>query len=129
VSTPTQPSADWLPYARLDWSRAAILLREHDPPGAGLHLQQTVEKYLKGWLLDRGWALRRTHEVESLIDDAITYDPSLQTFRGLCERLSNYYLVGRYPPAGLAGPTEAQMTTDIAEARQLILTLFPSEAI
>ena len=94
-----------------------------------MHLQQAVEKYLKGWMLDRGWPLRRTHEVERLLDEATTYNPALRPFRGLCERLSNYYLVDRYPPAGLLGPNEAQMTADIAEARQLVLMLFPSETI
>lgn len=94
-----------------------------------MHLQQSVEKYLKGWLLDRGWALRRTHEVNRLLDDAASYDPSLQPFLQLCERLSDYYLVDRYPPMNLRGPNEAQLTTDIAEARQLILALFPGEAI
>ena len=128
MSTPA-PSAEWLPYARQDWSRSLLLLREHDPAGAGMHLQQVVEKYLKGWMPDRGWPLRRTHEVERLLDEAMAFDPSLQPFRSLCERLSAYYLVDRYPPAGLAGPTEAQMTTDITEARQLVLKLFPGETI
>ena len=123
------PSDDWLPYARQDWSRTLLLLREHDPAGAGMHLQQVVEKYLKGWLLDRGWALRKTHEVDRLLSDAVAYDPSLQPFRALCQRLSNYYLVERYPPLSLQGPSEAQMTADLAEARQLVGILFPGEQL
>ncbi len=43
-----------------------------------MHLQQAIEKYVKGWLLDRGWVLRRTHEVDRLLDDATGFDPSLQ---------------------------------------------------
>jgi HEPN domain-containing protein len=82
-----------------------------------MHLQQSVEKYFKGWLLDRGWALRRTHEVDRLLDDATNYDPSLQPFRALCERLSGYYLVERYPSPSPGGPDEAQITIDFAEAR------------
>jgi HEPN domain-containing protein len=94
-----------------------------------MHLQQPVEKYLKGWLLDRGWGLRRTHEVASLVDDASKYVPSLQAYRGLGERLSDYYLVERYPPAGLAGPSETLITADLAEARRLVLLLFPDETL
>ena len=123
------PSNDWLPYARRDWSRAELLLREHDPAGAGIHLQQAVEKYLKGWLLDRGWTLRRTHEVERLLDEAVQLDPSLRPFRSLCLRLSTYYFVERYPPTALGGPDEVQMTADVAEARQLIQIVFPGEAV
>ncbi len=129
MSVPPPQSARWLPYARRDWSRALLLHREHDPDGAGIHLQQAIEKYLKGWLLDRGWSLRRTHEVDLLLDDATTYDSSLQPFRGICERLSGYYLVERYPSPSPGGPTEAQIAIDLVEARHLVLILFPSEAI
>jgi HEPN domain-containing protein len=128
VSIPPQ-SAKWLPYARRDWSRALILQREHDPDGAGLHLQQAVEKYLKGWLLDRGWSLRRTHEVDLLLDDATRLDPSLLPIRTLCERLSAYYLVERYPSPSPGGPTDVQIATDLVEARQLVRRLFPGESI
>ena len=106
-----------------------LLLREHDPAGAGIFLQQTVEKYLKGWLLDRGWTLRKTHEVDRLLSDAVAYDSSLQPFRALCQRLSNYYLVERYPPMHLQGPSEAQITADLAEAKLLIGILFPGEQL
>ena len=129
MTLPPAPSNDWLPYARRDWSRAALLLREHDPAGAGIHLQQAIEKYLKGWLLDRGWTLRRTHEVERLLDDAVQLVPSLQPFRSLCLRLSTYDLVERYPPTALGGPDEVQMAADVTEARQLVLIRFPSESI
>jgi HEPN domain-containing protein len=104
-------------------------MREHDPEGAGIFLQQAVEKYLKGWLLDRGWALRKTHEVHRLLDDAASFDPTLVTFRPLGVRLSTYYVVDRYPPLNLTGPTEAQITVDLTEARQLVGILFPGEQV
>jgi HEPN domain-containing protein len=129
MTLPPLPSARWLPYARRDWSRASLPQREHDPDGAGLHLQQSVEKYLKGWLLDRGWRLLRTHEVDRLIDDASMYDLSLQSFRILGARLSSYYLLERYPTPSPSGPSEAQITSDLVEARQLIGTLFPGEQL
>lgn len=123
------PSARWLPYARRDWSRALLLQREHDPDGAGMLLQQSVEKYLKGWLLDRGWRLRKTHEVDRLLDDATAHDPALQSFRALGERLSSYYLLERYPTPSPSGPSEAQISSDLSEARQLVGLLFPSEQL
>lgn len=118
-----------MPYARRDWSRALLLLREHDPNGAGMFLQQAVEKYLKGWLLDRGWPLRKIHEVHRLLDDAVTYAPALRSHGRFGERLSGYYLFGRYPASGIIGPDEAQITADLAEARQLVQILFPDETL
>jgi HEPN domain-containing protein len=129
MSVPGVPSAQWLPYARRDWKRALLLQREHDPDGAGMHLQQSVETYLKGWLLDRGWRLIKTHEVDRLLDDTRAHDPSLHGFRSLCERLSGYYLLERYPVPSPGGPDEAQITADVAEARQLIVALFPGESL
>jgi HEPN domain-containing protein len=122
-------SADWLPYARRDWARARLLFREHDPEGAALHLQQAVEKYLKGWLLDRGWPLRKTHELDRLLDAARQYDPSLQPFRPLCERVSGYYLIERYPTSTPSNLDLEQVRQDFDEARLLILVLFPNEAV
>ena len=122
-------STDWLPYARRDWSRARLLLREHDPEGAGLHLQQAIEKYLKGWLLDRGWPLRKTHVLQDLLDDAVTYDVALTGFRPLCERVSGYYLVERYPVPAPSNVDEQQVRRDVDEARTLILALFPNESL
>lgn len=120
-------SADWLPRARRDWTRARLLLRERDPEGAGLHLQQALEKYLKGWLLDRGWALRKTHDLEVLLTDAEQHQSALQRLRSLCERVSGYYLVERYPGPAPSTLDAAQVGLDVAEARELILTLFPAE--
>jgi HEPN domain-containing protein len=122
-------SAEWLAHARRDWTRARLLLREHDPEGAGLHLQQAIEKYLKGWLLDRGWGLRKTHELDRLLDAAEQYDGTLQQYRSLCERVSGYYLVERYPGPAPTTLEPAQVGLDFAEARRLILTLFPGEAV
>src|SRR5215212_727530 len=129
MSASSAPSARWSPYTRRDWKRALLLQREHDPDGAGMFLQQSVEKYLKGWLLDRGWKLRRTHEVDRLLDEALVYDPSLQVFRALCERLSSYYLLERYPVPAPGGPTEVQITADLTEGQQLIGILLPGETL
>lgn len=126
---PPPPSDEWLPYARRDWARVLLLVREYDPDGGGIFLQQAVEKYLKGWLLDRGWPLRKTHDLELLLDAAQQHDQTLAAFRGLCRRVSGYYLLERYPMPGPSGLDAVQLTADIAEARVLIAALFPNEAL
>lgn len=42
---------DWLAKAEQDLKRVEVLLEADDAPGAGFHLQQAMEKYLKGYLL------------------------------------------------------------------------------
>jgi len=52
---------DWLAIAEKDLVRAEWSLRENDPEIAGFFLQQSVEKFLKAFLLSNGWNLRRIH--------------------------------------------------------------------
>ncbi len=52
-----------------------------------------------GFLLSRGWSLRRIHELDSLLNDAVIYEPSLEEFREACLKITEYYLEERYPSA------------------------------
>ena len=65
------------------------------PEDAAFHLQQTVEKYLKGYLLSRGWPLKRVHDLEYLLDEAIKFQPELEEFRSLCQELTGNYFIER----------------------------------
>lgn len=61
-------SADWFAQGDLDVQAAEILLTQSGPfPIIAFHLQQAVEKYLKGFLVSTGWPLRRIHDLEVLI--------------------------------------------------------------
>lgn len=43
----------------------------------GFHAQQAVEKALKALLVDHGWELRRTHDLQFLIEQAASLDIEL----------------------------------------------------
>jgi HEPN domain-containing protein len=105
------------------------MLAAADGAAAGLFLQQAIEKFLKGYLVERGWQLRRTHELDRLLDATITYEPVLARFRPLCERVSGYYLVEPYPGFGTEGPDTSQVESDQVETRDLIEALFPDETL
>ena len=68
---------DWRRVARRDWERTLRSLRDGDAGLAGFLLQQCLEKYLKAFLLTRSWKLRRTHELDTLLDAAVAFDPAL----------------------------------------------------
>ena len=70
-----------------------------DPEGAGFHLQQALEKFLKAFLLSQGWQLRRVHNLDTLLDDALTFDTSLEEYREVCQKITGYYFLERYPVA------------------------------
>ncbi len=51
--------ADWIKIARKDWRRMKIMLEEGDIEAASYFLQQSLEKYIKAFLLQRGWKLKK----------------------------------------------------------------------
>ena len=105
------------------------MLGHQDGPAAGFFLQQALEKYLKAYLISQGWGLRKTHELDRLLDASLEYAPGLDMFRSLCERVSTYYVVERYPGVAGPGPDPDQVRRDLEEARVLVLTLFSNEQL
>ncbi len=112
--------ADWLRIAEKDLRRVERLLDDQDPEGAGFHLQQAVEKFLKAFLLSKGWQLRRIHNLETLLNSALVYDPSLEPFREACQRITDFYIVERYPLIIEEGLTEEDVRDALHQVNGLI---------
>ena len=112
--------ADWLRIAERDLRRVRRLLDEHNPELAGFCLQQAVEKFLKAFLLSRGWRLRRIHNLDALLDEAIVHDASLETFRSVCQKITAFYVVERYPLIIDTGVTEEEVHSALEQATELI---------
>jgi len=130
--TPRQESLypdDWRAVGRQDWHRIHVMLADGDADGAGLFLQQALEKYLKAYLLTKGWKLKRVHTLQSLLDEAAAHDSALMPFRGLCERVSAFYIAERYPSLGGSGLETEEVKPLIPEARALIVALFSAEIL
>jgi len=128
--TETQNSlypGEWKKTARKDWHRVSVLLNDNDPEGAAFFLQQTLEKYLKAFLLERGWKLRKIHDLDTLLDEAIQFDAGLEKFRELCERVTGYYYTERYPGLIPTELTSNDIESDKTAAQAFIQSLFASE--
>lgn len=121
--------SDWLRVARQDWHRIHVMLADGDGEGAGLFLQQALEKYLKAFLLGHGWKLKRIHTLHSLLDEAMGIEPGLVPFRPVCERISGFYLAERYPGLGGEVLGAEEVRTELPSARALIMRLFPEERL
>ena len=114
---------EWFRIAEKDFKRAEQLLKLDDAEGAGYNLQQAVEKYLKGFLLSKGWKLKRVHDLEVLLNDALQYEPTLEEFRGLCQKITDYFLLDRYPLPTSITLTIRQVENSIDRAQKLIAKL------
>ncbi len=120
---------DWLKIARKDWRRVQRNLRDRDVEASAFFLQQSLEKFLKAFLLSRKWKLRRVHELDALLDEAVKHQPNLESFRDLCERVSGYYFAERYPPLGTLDLTSRDLKRDLDEAHDFVKAIFPGERL
>lgn len=91
-------SFEWYEKGKHDIEAVKILIEKGGPSDVtGVLLQQAVEKYLKGYLINKGWKLRKTHDLKVLLDEAIKYDSSFSQYYDVLDVLTQYYLEERYP--------------------------------
>jgi HEPN domain-containing protein len=113
--------AEWFAQGDQDVQAAEILLAQNGPLAiAAFHLQQAIEKYLKGFLLSTAWPLRRIHDLEILLQQAIAQDADFAPFLAACQRITEYYIEARYP-IGVTTPFQrVALQADLDTTRDLI---------
>lgn len=114
---------DWFRKGDLDMRRSEILLANDDPEGAAFHLQQAIEKYLKGYLISNGWKLQRIHDLEDLLDYALDYNKEFEKYRSLCQELTEYYIEERYPLLISSGLSKDEVSLRAEKAKEFILKI------
>ena len=114
---------DWYRIGQKELKRAEILLDAGDLEGAGFNIQQAVEKYMKGYLLSKGWNLRKIHDLETLLNDSIKYKPLLEKYRESIQRITEYYIIERYPLMVSSQLTKEEIITSLKKAVELIDTI------
>jgi HEPN domain-containing protein len=112
--------ADWFRIGERDLDRAKRLLADEDYPGAAFNLQQAVEKHLKGYLLERGWKLRRVHDIEVLLNEAARIDASFGEFREHGRKMTQYYFEDRYPYIVASELNRDEIEASLAIAERIV---------
>jgi len=110
------PVRQWIKKAEGDL-RSARLLMAADPPepdAVAFHAQQTVEKYLKAYLVHLGIDPPRTHDLITLFDLIAPHDDCLEPLRESARPLSPLAVQVRYPFAE-ATAEEARKALGYAE--------------
>ena len=80
---------EWYKKAEHDIKTVEILIEKDGPSDvAGVLLQQGVEKYLKGYLISKGWKLRKIHDLKMLLDEATKYDSLFSQYYDLFDVLT-----------------------------------------
>ena len=90
--------SDWFEFANGDLTGAKILFNAGGASNTiGLLLQQAIEKYLKGYLLGKGWELVKTHNIEFLLVEASRYDKRFEAYFEFGRAVTALYAEDRYP--------------------------------
>jgi HEPN domain-containing protein len=114
---------DWLRSARIRLHSADLL---HPIEGATESvielLQEASERFLKAYLLSRGWKLRKIHDLGALVAEAVDLDPSFAAFEDFADSLTDQFWAQHYPGGDLdeVGNDYPSLRRALGEMVQLI---------
>ena len=90
--------ADWFAFAEERLRGADVLRKSEGVTALGIEaLQEATERYLKGFLIARGWVLIKTHDLERLIDEASKFDQRFAGFLAFAIELTEDFFGQHYP--------------------------------
>jgi len=125
---PANP-ADWLLLAKDRLEKSDALFLHFGPSWSGVELlQEAAERYLKGYLVSRGWTLVKTHDLNSLLASACSFDDSFTDFSSACQNLTEQFWEQHYPGGDLdeVGDDYTGLRDSIGKMVDLIdRTVFP----
>ena len=114
-------AGEWFERGRHDIETAQLLYDERGyTDSIAYHIQQALEKYLKGYLVLHGKKPPRIHELDTLLNRIAAFDDSLIDFLDLCEKGSRYYIEDRYPPGPPVEYEYEEIKHDLDRAWELI---------
>lgn len=84
-------------------------------------LEQAVEKYLKGYLIHKGWKLKKVHDLSELIKESTKYNKDFEKYIDLSLELTEYYFEEKYPfEINNVGIDKDELKNKFKEAKKLI---------
>lgn len=92
-----QQAMEWFERGDHDIETAQLLYDQHGyTDSIAYHIQQAIEKYLKGYLVMRGQKPPRVHELDTLLTLVAQLEPEwYDQFIELCEKATRYYIDDR----------------------------------
>jgi len=109
---------EWFEKAEKDFISAKILIENKGFPETIAFLsQQTIEKYLKGYLLYMKETIPLIHDVFVLCKKSASHNKGFEQFYDDCKFLNAFYIEARYPmdfPVNIKDE-DGERTFDIAD--------------
>ena len=112
----------WLNYAEDDYKAANELLKAKLYNLVCFHSQQSIEKYLKAYLIYNGINPPRVHHLITLIRIISKFSDAFDEFIDDIKTVDMYYIPSRYPdapigslPDGMPNEDDAKKALEIAD--------------
>ncbi|MBU2461676.1 HEPN domain-containing protein [bacterium] len=111
---------DWLRFARENILFAHSGMKEDYAPYHTICFlcQGSAEKYLKAFLIWKGWELKKIHDMGDLLAFCIEFEPGFEDLKKECGLLNEYITQARYPddlPFEDIGENEAREALEAAD--------------
>lgn len=112
---------EWFDKGQKDIKDAEFLLKNNRAvENISFHIHQTIEKYLKGFLICNGWELEKIHDLVKLLEEAVKIDKSFAHYAVPFRKITNFYFESRYPVGYELKYTKQELRKSIAQAKSLI---------
>ena len=114
MKTDEKNPQDWLYLARERLQAADALFLSLGATYSGVELlQESVERFLKAYLISRGWELLKIHNLSTLLDYAVSFDERFKNNADLSENLTAQFWAQHYP-----GDDLSEVGLDYPELRE-----------
>ncbi len=98
---PANPS-DWFLLAKDRLEKTDALFAQFGASWSGVELlHEAVERYLKGFLVARGWRSVKTHDLNRLLAEACAFDEAFSEFEFAAQNLTEQFWEQHYPGGDL----------------------------
>lgn len=119
ITDPQNPQ-HWILLAQERLEKADALFERFGSSYSGVELlQEAVERFLKGYLVSKGWRLIKTHNLPELVAEAASYDADFKRFLDFAASLTQQFWEQHYPGGDLT-----EVGSDYTYVRQQAGELF-----
>jgi len=111
---------EWIRFALMDFDVALNEAKRYRPPIEIIcyHCQQAAEKMLKAYIITQNNTFKKTHDLETLIEECKRFSHDFGNIKSNCVMLSSYVSGARYPSE--IELTEYEMKQAIKNAQQVL---------
>jgi HEPN domain-containing protein len=113
---------EWIEKAEADYAAAMLLRRsrkKHTRDIICFHLQQCLEKYLKGRLVEAGLSFPKTHDLENLLSHLLIVEPTWAILRATLAGITDFAVEVRYPGRNVTTTEANKLIRDTSHVRSI----------